>query len=209
MPYNVLRYENGIPVYRREDVDLYGQPDYYGLSDYLVVCTLDDIAPRKMDWKEEQDRKGSLRPPHRYCRMARFKALLRDMVGGKDIPQEALDLIKDFNGFEDGLAERVRDRFKKSGFQKFYNSIPMIVKRLKGEPIDFDWRVIEICEQDFKAMSYKFDFEYQGRRKYFPNLRYVALTLFELNGFDYGLEIKKVRTPRKVKVLEDIFDCLY
>lgn len=209
MPYNVLRYEKGIPVYRRQDVDLYGLPEYYGLSDYLVVCVLDDLCPPKMDWKEEQDRRGSLRPPHRYSRLARFKSLLRDMVGGANIPKEAKDLLKGFTGLEDNLVEKVRKIFKTKGFQKYYNSIPCIVKQIKGERMDFDWEIIEICILDFQQMSERFDKEYKGPRKFFPNLRYVALTLFELNGFDYGLKIKKVRTPRKVKVLEDIFDCLY
>ncbi len=209
MPYNVLRYEMGIPVYSRADVDLYGVPEYYGLSDYLVVCTLDDLVKPKMDWKEEQDRKGSLRPIHRYSRLARFKSLLRDMVGGKNVPKEAFDLLKGFSGQEINLVEKVRKIFKNNGFQKYYNSIPTIVKQLKGEPMNFDWQVIELCIEDFQYMSEKFDKEYSGDRKYFPNLRYVALTLFELNGLDYGLEIKKVRTPRKVKVLEDIFERLY
>jgi hypothetical protein len=56
IPYDFIRLEEGFPVYRRVDIDMYGMPDLYGVYEYLVVSTEEDIAPREMDWKMIQDR---------------------------------------------------------------------------------------------------------------------------------------------------------
>lgn len=62
--YKPVYFEGSVPVYSRSDVDLYGLPDYYGIGVYLVTDNVgqDYVA----DHKFEIERRGSLRPIHRY-----------------------------------------------------------------------------------------------------------------------------------------------
>lgn len=209
IPYNVVRYEGETPCFRRVDVDMFGLPHHYGVSDYFVISTEDDIAPRVTDWNMEQERRGSLRPIHRYSRVSRFRALLCDLMGNRDIPKEVMDSFGgiDFTGAD--VYENVRKILKSKGCRKYYNSIPSLVLRMRGQVVDFDYKIMDQVTDDFRRMSERFDKEYEGSRMYFPNLRYVALNLLELNGICFGFEIKKIRTPRKVGILENIFDLLY
>jgi hypothetical protein len=43
-------------------------------------------------------------------------------------------------------------------------------------------------------------------RKYFPNLRFVALKLIEKYGGKFNLKIPFIRTRRKFKILEKIIN---
>lgn len=153
IPYDFIRLEDGFPVYRRIDVDLYGTPDYYGVYEYLVVSTEEDVAPRVMDWKMSQDRKGSLRPIHRYDRVSRFKALLNDFMGNKNVPEEVLEVVR-FWGLEeegDKVFEGVRRVLKAYGYRRYYNSIPSIIWMIKGGRRLFDYRIIDLVMDDFRV----------------------------------------------------------
>lgn len=57
-------------------------------------------------------------------------------------------------------------------------------------------------------MSFRFD-QMKTDRVYFPNLRFVCLELLEVNGFDFGFRVDKIRTPRKRLVMEEVFERLY
>jgi len=46
IPYDFIRIEDGVFVYRRSDVDLFGLPEHWGVMDYIVVSTEDDVAPQ-------------------------------------------------------------------------------------------------------------------------------------------------------------------
>jgi hypothetical protein len=205
--------EGETPCFRRVDVDMFGLPHYYGVENYFVISTEDDISPHVTDWVMEKERRGALRPPHRYSRVSRFRALLYDLMGHRNIPDEILECLNEY-GFEKGddeIYESIREVFKVFGYRKYYNSIPSLIMRLRGQPLAnlFDWKIIEMVNNDFQRMSNRFDNQYEGSRLYFPNLRYVALNLLELNGVQFGFRMKKIRTPRKVGVMENIFDLLY
>jgi hypothetical protein len=94
------------------------------------------------------------------------------------------------------------------GYRRYYNSIPSIIWTLRGEKKIFDYNVMHLIIDDFRRMSYKFD-HMEKKRVYFPNLRYVCLTLMEVNGFDFGFRVEKIRTPRKKIVMESAFEDLY
>lgn len=40
-----IRMDGDVEVFRRVDVDLYGMPDLYGYSNYIVTSTFDDECP--------------------------------------------------------------------------------------------------------------------------------------------------------------------
>lgn len=205
--------EGETPCFRRVDVDMFGLPHYYGVENYFVISTEDDISPQVTDWGMEQERRGALRPIHRYSRVSRFRALMYDLMGHRNIPREVIECLNEY-GFERGddeIYESIREVFKVFGYRKYYNSIPSLIMRLRGDSLDlfFNWQIVEKVNEDFQRMSDRFDKEYEGSRVYFPNLRYVALNLMELNGIEFGFNMKKIRTPRKVGVMENIFDLLY
>lgn len=85
--------------------------------------------------------------------------------------------------------------------------IPSILNRLgrRRERIEF-WRVEKVIEK-FKTMSFKFDSIKSSldTRIYFPNLRYIALRLLEESGIVFNFDIPKIRTKRKLKVMEEIY----
>jgi hypothetical protein len=211
IPYDFIRIEDGVFVYRRADVDLFGMPDLWGVYDYIVVSTEDDVAPQVMDWQMIQDRRGSLRPPHRYNRVSRFRSLLNDFMGNRNVPKEVVDLVR-FWGLDESQAdvfEGVRKVLKAYGFRKYYNSIPSIIWMLRGGRRRFESRIVEQVMDDFIRMSHRFDRLESSGRSYFPNLRYVLLELLELNGFEFGFDVVKIRTKRKRVVMENIFEELY
>ena len=210
IPYNFIRIEDGVFVYKRSDVDLFGMPDLWGVEDYIVVSTEDDVAPQVMDWQMIQDRRGSLRPIHRYDRVSRFRSLLNDFMGNRNVPEEVVELVR-FWGLDDNGAhvfEGVRKVLKAYGYRKYYNSIPSIIWMLRGGRRRFESRIVEQVMDDFIRMSFRFD-RLETDRSYFPNLRYVLLELLELNGFDFGFDVVKIRTKRKRVVMENIFEVLY
>lgn len=57
-------------------------------------------------------------------------------------------------------------------------------------------------------MSHRFD-QMKMDRVYFPNLRFVCLELLEVNGFEFGFRVDKIRTPRKKVVMDEVFEKLY
>lgn len=57
-------------------------------------------------------------------------------------------------------------------------------------------------------MSARFDLLEKDSRKYFPNLRYVALRMLSEEGILFAYKIPWIRTKRKEKVMHDIFEIL-
>lgn len=204
IPYLPVKTEVGsngesVLVYRLEDVNNFGEPFLYGIDKYLVLASFEDLSPPTTDWQFEYDRRGA-RPRHRYSRFARFRALLRTFMGSKIVPGEVIRILKECDDFEEA-----RRRLKTAGFAKFYNSIPSL---MLGN-LEIDRVTVERIETDFMAMSHNFDHFYDGKRKYFPNMRFVCLNLMELNCVYFDKPMEKIRTRRKRKPLEELFDLLY
>ena len=53
---NPIRYDGTVAVFNVEDVDLWGEPCYFGYEDYIVVSSLDYERPLTADYKFELDR---------------------------------------------------------------------------------------------------------------------------------------------------------
>ena len=106
--------------------------------------------------------------------------------------------------------ESVRRLLKQKGWWRYYNRIPSILRRLGVKlKIDFGdqaWLLEEVV-LDFKKISARFEHVKTGR-KYFPNLRYIALRLLERRGVKFELMIPFIRTARKFQVLDGMWDQL-
>lgn len=64
--------------------------------------------------------------------------------------------------------------------------------------------------EKFRGMSSRFDKikKELKTRSYFPNLRYVALRMLEEEGIFFMYQIPKIRTKRKLKVMESIYSLI-
>ncbi len=203
----------GVPVFRKQDVDLFGLPSYYGYEDYIVVSTYEDECPFVLDWVGEQERRGVLRPVHRYSRVERFISVVYQLLGERgDVPDIVLDVVRHW-GFDldPALAwNSVRFVLKQYSWARYYNRIPSILARLGYRPEKFQyWRVENVIER-FRCMSFKFD-SIKGTlpsRSYFPNLRYVALRMLEEEGVVFRYDIPKIRTKKKIKVMETVYELI-
>lgn len=75
MPYRVVDLIIGInfntPVYSLRDVNKYGKPELWGVLYYEVRDDSTESCPFVLDYKYEHDRRGSLRPIHRYSEIKR------------------------------------------------------------------------------------------------------------------------------------------
>lgn len=204
--YSPIRYDGYTPVYSKNDIDLYGLPDHYGVYSYLVI---DDTGPiYATDYKFEQTR--SLRPIHRYSRLLRFRTTLFEILGARsNVP---LVLLKDLEGMYDLNPEKVWDSIrgllKLWNQTKYVNMIPSILKYHKYESPDFpDRETLLGIELQFMGMCEKFKY-LESPRKYFPNIRFVCVKLLEMNGYRFTYRIPKIRTPRKKNPMDLIFDLL-
>ena len=207
-PYNPLRTEDGYPVYSRNDIDLYGQPDYYGIHEYLVIDDIGQVF--RTDFSFEQGRRGSLRPIHRYSRLSRFRNTLHEIVGARSlVPQKILDAMQGcYDPHPASAWEGIRYVLKDSKLTRYVNMIPSILRAhgLDKSQIP-DQKFLDTITRQFMGMCDKFKY-LDSPRKYFPNLRFVCVRLLEINGYVFPISIPRIRTPRKVKPMEDILQLL-
>ena len=82
MPYTFISLDHGTPVFSLRDINLYGTPDLFGVEEYLVIDDPTESCPFVLDYDGEQDRRGALRPIHRYSQDKRFELLLKKFLGG-------------------------------------------------------------------------------------------------------------------------------
>lgn len=157
-------------------------------------------------YKEQIEAKQKCRPIHRYNRLERFKNTLDQLLGCRgNISDNVMELMKNvkFNW------EQIRKILKKEKLPRLYNQIPLICRKLGfGNCIefeDFQKSYIGILKE-FNRIHYKFNLMKGDERKYFPNLRFVALKLVQKWGGKFNLKIPFIRTRRKLKILDQIIN---
>jgi len=105
--------------------------------------------------------------------------------------------------------ENIRRVLKQNKLPKLYNQIPLIIRKLGfGNCIEFEnfhKSYIGILKE-FNEIHYKFNCKEYKKKRYFPNLRFVALKLIEKYGGKFLIEIPFIRTKRKYKILENIIN---
>jgi hypothetical protein len=193
-----IRYESGIPFFSKSECAIYGLPDYFGYTDYVVV---DDEQPVYVhDYSSSIERR--VRPIHRYNRNERFVFTLSQLLGLRgDIDGEILAMCAGCKTWED-----IRGTLQQNGKQRYYNRIPSIMNILRlPPPIEIEITnnlFLEIvsdfkkCQQNFKQTNLIFE------RKYFPSLRFIAIKLLQKHGAVFDPDIKFIRTRHKLKSLD-------
>jgi len=150
--------------------------------------------------------KSKCRPIHRYNRLERFKNTLDQLLGCRgNVSDDVMELME---GVQVNW-ENIRRVLKQNKLPKLYNQIPLIIRKLGfGNCIEFEnfhQSYIEILKE-FNQIHYNFNQLQNCNRRYFPNLRFVALKLIEKYGGKFLFDIPFIRTKRKYKILETIIN---
>ena len=164
------------------------------------------------------------RPVHRYCRIERFKSVLTQLMGstsfrfdkndyrhGNILPQRIKDCIPKNIIYtpKSQIWETIRQALKANNNQIYYNRIPSIAAALKLVNYTGQVRgsIFKNIMSDFKLMHYAFPkIQHIIKRKYFPNLRFVALTLLKKYNVNHPIDIPLTRTKNKAHELQLIFN---
>jgi len=198
---------DGVPVFSNLDIDDYGFPEHYGYEVYRVVESRElDLVT---DYKQEHE--YDTRPVHRYSRLARFKSTLYSLLGERtNLPSHIFDMCRIYMNHQNpdkwNACRKVLKGFKQ---RQYYNHIPAIVRKLSGERCykSLTGDEFEGIISDFKLIAEKFDRTKQKfQRRYFPNIRFICFKLLELHGLTTKYPIPFIRTSRKLRILEDIWD---
>lgn len=201
-----IRVEGSTHVYTTQQIDDYGFPQLWNVYDYYVTSDLDYERPMTTDWKYEQYLRGTLRPIHRYSRLKRFESTLYQLLGLRgDVDLQVIVDIKNFGFNRDPryIWDSIRRILKHLKLRKYYNRIPIIIQML-GLPYRIKTQNFEEIINDFRIVDTAFN-SLITNRKYFPNLRFVTLKMLEVHGTRFDFYIPLIRTPRKLKPLEELW----
>lgn len=214
-PVDPVRYEDGVPFYTSQQINLYGLPHLFGIDQYQIIELYDDGHPQVTDYDMEQERRGALRPIHHYNRVERFEQILYQLVGCRGVVPRMIILHLKSVGYDrhpDRVWDSVRSILKKNNWSQYYNRIPIILDQLgfdrKINFGDSNAFVLNIVNE-FRKISARFE-ELKPHlvRCYFPNLRYVAFKLLIEHGAVFEYKIPFLRTPRKEKVMDELWELL-
>jgi hypothetical protein len=216
MPYRLVDVDHGVPVFSLRDINLFGLPDLWGVEEYLVLDDPTESCPFVLDYDGEQERRGSLRPIHRYSQYARFKVLVNKFLGGtcnltkssEKNNEIVLAVAIEADWDTKRVYNSVRQILKKNGWSRYYDNIPSILEmagyeyKIKSDRVD-----VEELMNDFRKLSNGFE-SIRGNRKYMLNYRFIALKLMERYKVVFEYEIPLLQTARKFKEFEDLWEQL-
>lgn len=198
---------DNVPCFTTNQIDDYGFPENWGFEIYRVIDSRD--KPMVSDFKMEHQ--YDLRKIHRYDRIGRFKSILYNLVGERGtVSPEVIQVVGQYiNRNDPDLWNACRKVMKHFGFRMFYNRIPVVLKELKlGQGFStMSYEELEKIINRFKKLVEVFNSKEFGR-KYFPNFRYVALRLLDEAGYTPGYTIPLIRTVRKDKQLNELWNKL-
>lgn len=204
-------YWDGIPVFSSDDVEIYGEPDYYGFTDYYVVQT--DASARPIQSDYQYNLTMNFRPIHRYKRIERFTFTLAYLIGCKgSVPQKVLDACKHVNKNHTTIWNDIKTILKKNKWHIYYNRITLIISYL-GLSITENMtnEIFDNIITDFKQLNDKFEQskKKEWNRRYFLNLKFVALKLLQKHQIRFKVVIPLIKTQRKLKVLNELWEDIY
>lgn len=214
-PTQPIRMDGNVPVYTSDQIDLYGLPDLWGIHEYEVIESRESSHPMVTDYQMEQERRGSLRPIHHYNRVERFESILYQLIGARGVvPKLVLTTIQ-LEGYDLDPAKiwnSIRAILKKHNWRLYYNRIPVILEKL-GYKLKINFQdknaFVLMIVNEFRKMSAKFEqIRSQLERTYFPNLRYICFRLLKENGAVFEYDIPFLRTPRKEKMMNELWELL-
>lgn len=199
---------DSVPVFSSDDIEIYGQPDLYGYTDYYVIET--DATARPFESDYNYNSTMNFRPIHRYKRIERFTFTLAYLVGCKGtVPQKVLDACCDVPRNQASIWNDIKIILKKNKWNIYYNRIALIINYL-GLPVTENMtnKVFEAIIYDFKQLNEKFERskKKEWNRRYFLNLKFVALKLLQKHAIVFGVKIPLIKTQRKLKILNELWD---
>lgn len=203
---NPIGFDHDIPIFTSEQIEEFGLPDYYGFNNYIIEETL--AAPLVMDYAMEQEARGNVRPIHRYNRVERFIFTLAQLVAQKgEVPDYVMAVCETYADKTPALAwNSIRKILKHYRFAKYYNRIPLIMKKLGLKDVfEWDGNTFPKMIQDFKMLSHTFDQQQLNKkwnRTYFPSLRFIAVELLYKHGAKCNYDIPFIRTKRKLQLFK-------
>lgn len=201
---------HGVPVFSSDDIEIYGQPDYYGYTDYYVIETDATARPFESDFSYNQT--ITFRPIHRYNRIERFNFTLSYLVGYKGtVPQKVLDACCDVLPNQKTVWNDIKTILKKNKWNIYYNRISLIINSL-GMSITENMTntIYEAILYDFQQLNNIFESskKKEWNRRYFLNLKFVALKLLDKYDIRFKVDIPLIKTQRKLKVLNDLWNSI-
>jgi hypothetical protein len=207
---NPIRWEGETAIFTNEQVDVLGLPEEYGYTRYLVTDSVPIYQTSVNHWAQSY-----MVPKHRYSRIARFKRTVRNLFG-ESLPKLGDNVEAVISAYVKVDSKTpyndCRSVLKHFGFPKYYKHIPLLLKTLKGISVfnipleiqqNFSNVLIEINER-FKVLE-KLIYQSSTERKYFPNMKYVALRIIQSLGIE-NVCIPLLRTKRKLKALDKFFN---
>jgi len=165
-----------------------------------------------LDYEQEVSHRLNCKKKHRYSRKARFKHILLQLIGvAGDTPRSVVEIVH--NGLKPKVKStkiwnRVRDILKKHKLRNYYNRVPQLIKLVTSKkPLGVEYAAVQAILEDFSDFHYQFNNHLAERwsRKYFPNLRFIALKLLLKHGITFPYKVPLVRTTRKKKYLEGLY----
>jgi hypothetical protein len=214
--------KDGIAIFTTTQIDDYGTPESNGWTDkYYVVESVELIG--KPTYAQELQYRMERPPIHRYSRLTRFKMIVGQLLGhigfvterSKDMADEVGGEVSQF--YRDYTPpcmvwETLRKVLKDNKRQIFYNRIHALAKRIGM--IDHDSKITSrqwnALIEDFDSMHEIFPrIRHKLQRKYFPNLRFIALKLLKRHKVHLVIDVPLTRTPCKLAALEEDFSTIW
>jgi hypothetical protein len=200
---------DGVPLFTNLQIDDYGLPEHWGYETYRVIESRE--ANLVVDYKMTQER--YFQKKHRYSRLARFKVCLFNILGERgNIPKHVLTMVCSYlkpNSMDKwNDTRKLLKHFKQ---RRYYDQIPIILKSLSyGRSFPaLTGEQFENIIDDFNCLSNRFDqVKHEYSRRYFPNIRFIVLKLLEMHGIKPNYPVPLVRTSRKMKSLQSLWDSL-
>jgi hypothetical protein len=204
-----IRYENELPVFTSDQIDIYGEPDETIYPRYMVV---EGPPIYEVGFVEKQQ--TTLKKIHRYDRRARFKLQLQKILGCSPISRNrigpTLILIECYIEKDDPERyEKVQRMLLHYKLNRLLPYIPTILRMAGKDPlidVKCPSEMLELLMDDFKFFEINFfqAKDIRQERKYMLNMKYLAYKLLQKRGIEVTFPL--LRTKRKIKVLDDIFN---
>jgi hypothetical protein len=119
------------------------------------------------------------------------------------MPEEVVELCENCDLRSTHIWSSIQAILKKNGLRKYYNRIGQIIWQIAGYKIYFgslSGRVLEKIIEEFRGMQFVHE-----TRKYFPNLRYVALRMLQDHGAVFEYDVPLLKTKRKLKGMDELY----
>lgn len=205
--YQPIDHWNGVPVFSSEAIEIYGEPNLYGFDDYYVVESPLTSKPFYYDFNTSAITNS--RPIHRYKRLERFTFTLGYLVGLKGtIPDTVLEACMHVSKNPKTVWFEVKAILKQRKWNIYYNRIALIIDHL-GVKITNNMTnsIFYKIINEFKQMESLFDHgkKKEWNRRYFLNLKFVALKLLEKYKVTFNITIPMIKTKRKLVILNALW----